>query len=437
MTWSSFSSLLFAKHDAILGTVILQWIVIILTARLVAYVVRWLWQPGVVGEIIAGLLLGPSFCGWLFPDFWKAVFTPEAAPFFEVLKEIGLVLLLFLVGLEFEFGHLKQTGKGAVLIALLGIAVPFGLGLLLGPYIHEHVMGGKGDRFGVVLFMGTSMCITALPTLGRIMVDLNISKTKMAVVTITAAALGDVIGWIMLAGVTSAVRSELKWTTISMMAVYTAIFFVILLIVRPMAFRLMNKYFQKTNGELEQNGLALSIAVLFGCALVTHFIGIFAIFGAFLFGAVFSSHTKFREGFSTDVRSFVAAFFLPIFFTYTGLRTNIGGLSSVEDWLWCAVICTFAISGKWVTCMLVARTSGFNWKESNCIGVMMNTRALMELIVINVGKDLGVINDRLFTMLVLMAVLTTVMTTPLLILFHMGTELEAGIRSSSFFRKGK
>ncbi len=429
--------------EHVLKSVIIQLIVIITIARLFAWLFRRLRQPAVVGEIAGGLVLGPSVfqplavglgLTWLWQD-WQGIIH-DASPIFGVMKEIGLILLLFIVGLEFDFQHLRQMGKAALAISLSGIVLPFSMGALLAPWMH-HALELKVDPTGFWLFLGTAMSITALPILGRMMIELNVTRTHLGVVTITAAAIDDASAWIILATVAGAVRVGFDpWLTLRMLLLTILFFIGMRFIIRPGLKRSIAWYLQKTDGRLEINGMAVLLILLFLASLATHLIGIFAIFGAFLLGALLSDETRLRETLSGPFHYFVGAFFLPIFFTFTGMRTDVGTLHGGVAWFMAGMVLLMAISGKWGGCALAARWAGFSWREASCIGILMNTRALMELIVINVGFDLGVIEQSVFTMLVFMALITTIMTTPILLWLHKGTELEPWIRQSGFGQPG-
>ena len=438
--------------EALLVPVLVQLIVIIVAARLAGMLARRLGQPMVVGEIVAGLLLGPSLFGAVFPDTSAAVFRPAlegvepalaAAAFpkiFEVLKELGLIFLLFLIGLEFDFGHLKVKGRAAGAIMLAGTALPFALGIGLAGVIHPHLephdrTGEPVPLLAMTLFLGTALSITALPILGRMMMELGVTRTKLAAVVISAAAVGDAVGWILLAAVAAVAKAEFSAAGTAVMAAETVGFFALMqFAARPVLVRYFRSSLAASGGQLSLNALAVLLAVLLGSAIVTGLIGIFAIFGAFILGAVLSDQHALREAVAARIRDFVTAFFLPIFFTYTGLRTEVASVGGGPMWLICGAVVFAAVFGKVVGAGVAARLTGFTAREAGIVGLMMNTRALMELIVINVGYDLGVIPKSLFCMLVLMAVLTTIMTTPLVLLLRRGTELDEPIRASGFLR---
>ena len=443
-----------ADVEAVLLPVLVQLIVILLTARLFAVLFRKMGQPAVVGEIAAGLVLGPSVLKALLPSVWEMIFhptipglPPEVAAglsdqvfrwIFTTLSQVGLVLLLFLVGLEFDFSHLRWHGKAALAISVTGVVLPFVLGLGLAPLLlaHPH-LHGEGEvaarPLGFALFLGTALSITAIPILGRMMMELNITRTRLGAITIAAAAVDDATGWILLAAVAAIVRAQFDPKMTLLMAAETVAFGVaMVLLAKPVLRWWVRGALRRNDGEISLNALAVLLALIMGCAIITNLIGIFAIFGAFFLGAVLSGEHEFRQAVSRRLRDFVSAFFLPIFFTYTGLRTDIGTLGDPGLWLLCGLVTVAAVVGKFVGCGLAAWLSGFSPREAGCIGAMMNTRALMALIVINLGAELGVIPRSVFCMLVLMALITTVMTTPLLLRLMRGTELEPYILRSGF-----
>jgi Kef-type K+ transport system membrane component KefB len=438
--------------EDLLVPVLVQLAVIVAAARVGGALARRVRQPAVVGEIVAGLLLGPSLFGWLTPDAFRWLFKPDlpgvpadltAAAYpkiFEVLKELGLIFLLFLIGLEFEFSHLKAHGRAAVAISVVGVVVPFALGAGLAPVIHPHLEphptvnpGRPVPLFAMTLFMGVAMSITAIPILGRMMIEMGINRTKLGAVVITAAAVDDACGWVLLATVAALARAEYDPVqTLTMVGLTVGFAGFVFVAARPLLVRYFRHSLAANGGQLSLNALAVLIVCLLLSAVATGRIGIFAIFGAFLLGAALSDQAEFRAAVTARLRDFVTGFFLPIFFTYTGLRTQVGSLSGPTLWVICGGVLAAAVVGKLVGCGVTARLCGMPAREAGIVGVMMNTRALMELIVVNVGFQIGVIPPSLFTMLVVMAVVTTVMTTPVLLALRRGTEIEAPIAASGF-----
>jgi K+:H+ antiporter len=424
-----------AHVESVLLTVIVQLIVIIAAARLFGAIFRrYLGQPQVCGEIAAGLLLGPSLFGRLYPGLFAQVFQPSVGPFFSVLSQIGLVLLMFLIGLEFDFGHLRSHGHIAVSVSLAGILLPFALGLAVAQVLHPYV--GQGiNRLGFSLFIATALSITALPVLGRMLVEFNLSRTRLGSLTITAAAADDAIGWTLLALVSAIVRSSFDpFATLTMVAETLAFALIMILAIRPLLRRWTTGALPAGGGEISLSTLAFLLILIFTAAAITNVIGVFSVFGAFLLGAVLYDQHEFREAVRRRLSDFVTVFFLPIFFTYTGLRTDIGSMHGGLLWALCGLVLAAAIAGKIGGCTAAALFNGLPAREAWSVGVLMNTRGLMELIVVNLGHEMGVIPPSVFFMLVLMAVVTTYMTSPLLRRLIRKTELEPEFLASSFVR---
>ncbi|HEY2170930.1 MAG TPA: cation:proton antiporter [Candidatus Angelobacter sp.] len=394
--------------------VILQLTVIIVTARIFAALFRRAGQPAVCGEMAAGLVLGPSLFGKLLPHVFQQVFDPSIGNIFTILSQVGLVLLLFLIGMEFEFSHLQTHGRRAVGISLAGIVVPFGCGLLLARFVYAFV--GKGISLtGFCLFTATAMSITALPTLGRILIEFGLNRSHIGVTAIAAAALGDAAGWTILAAINAIVQSNFHPILAARMLIETLLFGAILLfVIRPLLKRWTRHVLAVEGEQISFATLTMMLTLVFCAAMITNLIGIFSIFGAFMMGAVLFDQEKFRRAVALRLRDFVYVFFVPIFFMYTGLRTDIGTMSGPLMWELCVLVIAVAILAKGGGCALASRLSGLSWQESASMGVLMNTRGLMELVVLNVGYDLGVIPKSMFFILTLMAVVTTYMTAPLL-----------------------
>jgi Kef-type K+ transport system membrane component KefB len=375
---------------------------------------RRMGQPQVCGEIAAGLILGPSLFGRFFPEVSRAVFDPSVSEIFSIMSQVGLVLLMFLIGLEFEFGHFQKHRGAALSVSLAGILLPFTLGMLLGGYLHRE-LAIESNPLYFSLFLATAMSITAIPILGRIMIELNMNRTVVGSLTITAAAVDDAAGWILLALVSAISRSAFDpWVFTRMVAGVVAFGLAMGFVVRPLLLRWIRKAVPHAGAELSLNGLAIVLILIFVCAMATNLIGIFSIFGAFLLGAILYDQHHFVAAVRARLNDFVTVFFLPIFFTYTGLRTDIGTMTGAWLWTLCGLVLAASIAGKLGGCALAARWNGMSWRDAGLIGVMMNTRALMELIVINIGFELGVIPRSVFFMLVFMAIFTTYMTAPLL-----------------------
>ena len=403
-----------ARIELVLLTILLQLVMIIVAARLCGAAFRAFGQPQVCGEIAAGLLLGPSVFGRMFPELSAVLFNVSAAPILAVISQLGLILLMFLIGIEFDFSHLRTNRRAAAAISIAGIVAPFGLGLLTASVLYPYVGAGV-NRTGFSLFIATALSITALPILGRMLVEFNLHRTRLGCLTIGAAALDDVAGWTLLALVTALVRAQFSTrATLTMILETLAFAAFMILVVRPLFARWAARVTRTHGRNLPLGALAVVLASVLLSAAVTNVIGLFSIFGGFIMGAILFDQHELKEAILVRLRDFITVFFLPIFFTFTGLRTDIGTMHGSTAWLLCAMVLGAAILGKMGGCYVAARFSGYSRQEAKAVGILMNTRALMELVVVNIGYEIGVIPKDVFFMLVFMAVTTTYMTTPLL-----------------------
>jgi Kef-type K+ transport system membrane component KefB len=420
------------QSENLLFLTLLQLIVMVGAARCMHTVFRRLGQPGVIGEIVAGLLLGPSLLGHFLPGFSLGLFGQHASAPITIISQIGLILLMFQIGMDFEFGHLgtPRNRRAAIVVTIFSVSVPLGIGILLGRWSAPTLAAGiEPVRYS--LFLGLGMAITAVPILGRILRQYNLTRSEVGVVAISAAAVNDVIGWLLLSAVSAFAASQLSARHLGLqigglLAFVAALWFVL----RPLAKRLVERY-PVQNGAVNLNFMAIVICLIFVLGCCTYQLGIFAIFGGFAGGVLFHRNKEFVEAWHSQVGGFVLVFFLPVFFTYTGLRTNVLGLSSGADWEWLAIILAAAVLSKMVPVYFVGRACGFNRNQSSLLATLMNTRALMELIVLNIGFDLGLIPQKVFTMLVIMAVITTLMAGPVLkrLLAHTGHVIPVGMEA--------
>lgn len=403
------------QSEDLLVSVLIQLILIVLAARLAGNVARRVGQPRAVGEIVAGLMLGPSLFGYFMPELSAQIFTATAGVPMQVLSQIGLILLMFQIGSDFEFGHLKQTRnrRAVTLISIASVSVPLATGFLTGWLSHPILAAGM-DRLIYSMFVSIAFAITAVPILGRILREYNLTRSEIGVVAISAAAANDVVGWVLLAIVAALASAGLSVASVAAQLGGLVVFGLLLWFVGMRLVSLLLQRLPVAEGSIPLSAMAIIFAAIFACGIITQKLGIFTIFGGFAFGLLFHKHVAFVDSWRRQVGQFVLVFFLPIFFTYTGLRTNVLGLVTVNDWLWCAIIFTGAMLSKVIPVYFAAKATGFSDAESRILGVLMNTRALMELIVLNVGFSLGFIPQNVFTMLVLMAIGTTIMTGPLL-----------------------
>jgi Kef-type K+ transport system membrane component KefB/nucleotide-binding universal stress UspA family protein len=398
--------------------------VIIVVARLVGALFQRINQPQVVGEIVAGILLGPSLLGNIWPHAQQYLFSKELLPFLDVLAQVGLIFFMFLIGLELDVRLLKGRGHAAATVSHVSIIGPFLLGAGLALFLFP-VLGSESGKFTpFALFMGASMSITAFPVLARILTERGIYKSRLGAVTLTCAAIDDVTAWCMLAVVVAIARANgasAALVTIGLSLVFIA---AMLFLVRPVLKRVAGYYEQ--HGQLRAGMLAMLFVGVLLSALATDRIGIHAIFGAFLFGAIMPQHSDLVGELTEKLEDFTVVFLLPLFFAFNGLRTDVGLIGGDPQlWLFLGLILFVAILGKWGGSTVAARVMGLDWRESVALGALMNTRGLTELIILNIGLDLKVIPPALFAMLVIMALVTTFMTTPLLSLIYPGGELEA------------
>jgi Kef-type K+ transport system membrane component KefB len=402
-------------HELLLYYTLLELAVIVLAGRVGGWAARRIGQSAAVGEILIGLLLGPSLFGALAPHAFDYLFRSAPPQPLQILSSLGLVLLMFQIGLEFEFGHLAERANRRVVLGVAGacLAAPFALGLGFG-YVAAPALSASANRLHSALFIATAFSITALPTLGRMMIELDITRSVLAVIAISAAAINDVIGWLLLALITAITAGDFRGGGYGLrLALLAGYVLICIFAVRPLVKAAVRRSPSNDRG-LSGNLIGGLLVLVFLSAIATYQLGIFAIFGGFMMGVILFDEPRLVRAWRSTTGEFVNVFFLPIFFTYTGLRTSIGSLTTAEDWGWCAATVALATLGKFGGAYLAARLTGRTHPESAALGYMMNTRALMELVVVNVGYDLGVISQRMFTMLVIMAVLSTVITIPAL-----------------------
>ncbi|BAY98910.1 sodium/hydrogen exchanger [Tolypothrix tenuis PCC 7101] len=397
-------------HTVIL--VLFEVLIVIGLSRLVGLGFKSIKQPLVIGEIVAGIMLGPSLFGLIAPSAAATLFPPEAVPFLNVLSQVGLIFFMFLIGLELNPRYLSGQLETAVLTSHVSILVPFSLGTLLAVLLYPLVSNASVSFTAFALFLGAAMSITAFPVLARIITENNLQGTRLGTLALTCAAVDDVTAWCVLAVAIAVAREGniiSAWPTI----VESILYIGFMLTVGRWFLQRLATYHQRT-GRLSQMVVALIYMGVVASALVTELIGIHLIFGAFLLGAAMPKNADLVRELAEKTEDFVLVFLLPVFFAYSGLRTQIGLLNRPELWLLCALVLAVAIAGKYIGTYVAARVSGINKREASALGWLMNTRGLTELIVLNIGLELGVVSPLLFTMLVIMALVTTFMTSPLL-----------------------
>jgi Kef-type K+ transport system membrane component KefB len=401
-----------------LRLVLMDWAIIIAVAWFFGRLGKRLGQPLAVGEILAGLLLGPSALGFIWPKNWPVLFPPEAQQSLQLLGKLGIILLLFQVGMEFDFVHFRRQSRTVVGVSLMGIIAPMLGGLAIGRWLHDR-FAPNIDFLGFQLYVCIALSITALPILGRILLEMKLERTALGAMAISAAAIDDVVGWVGLAAVTALATSKFRWLPMFAQIFGLALLFLLLMKVGGPALRWFWKWSlgradRSDASRMPSSFLAVLLICLFGCCLITNRLGVFSIFGGFLLGVALHEQNDLVKAWRDQLSNFVLVALVPIFFTNTGLRTEIGLLNSPAAWLGCAVVLLVGAAGKLFGCWAAARLGGQPNRDAISIAVLMNTRALMGLVAINVGYELGLLPRDLFTMFVIMSLVTTAMTGPLL-----------------------
>ncbi len=395
-----------------LSVLLLQILIIIVAARLLGWLMIKIGQPTVIGEIVAGVLLGPSLLGWLFPSFSSFVFPPASIANLQFLSQIGLILFMFVIGMELDIDALKKTAKDALVISHSGIVFSYFLGVCLAYFLFNTYAPPNVHFLAFGLFIGNAMSITAFPVLARIIQERGLTRTAIGTLVISCAAIDDISAWCILAVVIAIVKASSvggSLFTIVFSAVYMGL---MIFLVRPLLDRLANRFFALET--LSKPIVAFIFIILLVSCYSTELIGIHALFGAFIAGVVMPSKPEFRHVLTNKIEDISQVLLLPLFFVITGLRTQIGLLNDVALWQTCGIIITVAVIGKFLGTALTARLTGKSWFDAFTIGTLMNTRGLMELVVLNIGFDLGILSPTLFSMFVLMALITTFMTGPAL-----------------------
>jgi len=396
----------------VLLLLLLQIGIVLVAARLCGVVFRWIRQPQVVGEMAAGILLGPSLLGWAAPDLSASLFPPESLTHLNTLSQVGLVLFMFLVGLELDPKLLRGRTHSSIAISHTSIIVPFALGAGAAWWLYDSYSPPSVPFVSFLLFLGAAMSVTAFPVLARILSERHLLTSRVGAITVACAAVDDVTAWCILAFVVAVARAQgivpAVWTT----GLALAFIFAMLFVARPFLGRLTSRVASREG--LTPTVVAITLLFLLLSSTVTELIGIHALFGAFMFGAILPKDGKLAEALADKIETVAVVLLLPLFFAYSGLRTEIGLVSQPKEWLVTGIVILLATAGKFGGSALAARFTGLRWREASAIGILMNTRGLMELIVLNLGLDLGVISPTVFTMLVIMALATTFATTPIL-----------------------
>jgi len=411
--WADFLGAVQHSFASPVAVLLGQIVAIILAGRLMGALCRLIGQPAVVGEMAAGILLGPSLLGRYFPEVSAVLFPVKSLDNIKFLSQIGLILFMFVVGMDVDLAAIRGKAHKAVVISHASIIVPFTLGMSLAYFLYRGFAPTGVGFVSFSLFMGIAMSITAFPVLARIVQERGIHKTPLGTLVITCAAADDVTAWCLLAAVIALVKAGSFVSALFILGLTLWYVLVMLLLVRPLLQRFGAEH-SGSHGRPKKAAIALFFFTLICSAYVAEVIGIHALFGAFLAGAIMPADAKLRETVTGKVQDVAVVLLLPLFFVFTGLRTEIGLLN--EGYLWgiCAIIIVVAVAGKFLGSALAARFVGHTWAESLSIGALMNTRGLMELVVLNIGYDLGILTPQVFAMMVIMALATTCMTGPAL-----------------------
>jgi len=357
---------------------------------------------------VAGIALGPSLLGRASPDAYAFLLPPPIVPLLNVVAQAGIAIYMFLVGLELNVDRVRWRARATIAISNAGIVAPFLLGVALAIYLYPRLSTSAVPFTSFALFVGTAMSITAFPVLARILSDRRLTETDLGAVALTCAAVDDASAWCLLAIVVGVTQANVgtAWLVAILAIAYAAF---MLLTARPAAVRLA-----AVGGRPGAGAVAIALAAMALSASITQWIGIHAIFGAFLAGAIVPHDSPLATAIVRRMKAPVTILLVPAFFALSGMRTRIDLLSGASDWLICGAIVLAASAGKVAGCLAAARASGMSARDSLALAVLLNTRGLMELIVLNIGLDLGVIEPRLFTMMVIMALVTTMATSPIL-----------------------
>jgi len=399
-----------------LPRLLLQVIVIVLFTRFFGVLFGKIGQPAVIGETIAGIVLGPSVLGLFFPSLSQFIFPAASLGNLQFLSQIGLILFMFVIGMEVDISMIRKQATDAVVISHASIIIPYTLGIGVSFFLYREFAPEHISFLSFALFMGIAMSITAFPVLARIIRERNITKTKLGVMALTCAASDDVTAWCILAALIAIVKAGSSMSalfTIGLVALYIV---VMLVVGRPLIQKLYHKY--EKSKTISKAMMAIVFILLLVSAYATETIGIHALFGAFMAGMIMPHDFSFRQVIIDKIEDVSIVLLLPLFFVFTGLRTQIGLLNNGSMWAAFGWILLAAVLGKFGGSTLAAKIVGQSWKESLSIGALMNTRGLMELIVLNIGYDLGILSPQIFSMMVLMALVTTFMTNPALNLIN-------------------
>lgn len=395
-----------------LGLILLQIISILLVSRVFGTLFVKLKQPAVVGEMVAGIFLGPSIMGALAPGFSEFLFPKNSLNNLQFLSQIGLAFFMFIIGMELDIEKLRKKAHNAVVISHASIVFPYFLGVTAAYFLFEKFAPTNVGFTAFALFMGIAISITAFPVLARILHERGLTKSSLGAIVISCAAFDDVSAWCILAVVIAIAKAGGIGSAIFTIALTIVFVMIMLILVRPLLKKICNQF--EESDDLNKNLVVIVFFVMLLSACITEVIGIHALFGAFLAGVIMPQKTSIRNLLMEKIEDVSILMLLPLFFAFTGLRTQIGLLNQGHLWVTCGFIILVAVVGKFGGSAIAAKLTGQTWKDSFSIGALMNTRGLMGLIVLNIGYDLGILSPALFAIMVIMALSTTFMTGPML-----------------------
>jgi len=398
--------------SAPLSILLIQIIIIIIFSRILGLTISKFGQPIVIGEIIAGIILGPSLLGSIFPETYKFIFPANSLNNLQLLSQFGLVLFMFIIGMEIDTKLVRKKINSAIIISYTGIIFPYFLGIVLSYFIYSSFSMPGVNFTTFALFIGIAMSITAFPVLARIIHEKGLTKTPLGVMALTCAATDDITAWLIFAAIIAIAQAGTALSAIFVIAIAILFVVLMLLVVQPLLKRIGNIYVSSEN--LSKTVIAFIFLILFCSSFFTEAVGIHALFGAFIAGVVVPKNQIFKKLMTNKIEDISTVVLLPLFFAFSGLRTQIGLLNTPYLWAVCGIVILIAVIGKLGGITLASRFIGNSWKDSISMGILMNTRGLMELIVLNIGYDLGILSPQIFSIMVIMALTTTFMSGPLL-----------------------
>lgn len=399
-----------------MAILLLQIIVIILFARLFGFLFKKIGQPAVIGEIVAGIVLGPSIVGFFFPHITLFLFPEASLASLHFISQIGLILFMFVIGMELDLKAIGKQAYSAVVISHTSTIIAYTLGMGLAYFLYNHYAPPGVSFLSFALFMGITMSITAFPVMARILQEKKMTRSKLGSMVLTCAAVDDLTAWCILAAVIAMVKSGSSISALYNIGFAAIYMFLMLKVIRPWLKRLEKIYVSKE--KMKTPVIAIFFMILIVSSYIASIIGIHALFGAFIAGLIMPSNFSFRKIIIDKIEDVSIILLLPLFFVITGLRTHIGLINDAHSWASFGLILLIAVAGKFGGSAIASRITGQSWKHSLSIGVLMNTRGLMQLIVLNIGYDLGIFTPQIFAMMVLMALVTTFITGPALDLIN-------------------